>query len=437
MLYIIPLLGLYGVNNKKSLKVILWSIIFITIYWDKTTISTIFVWLTLLIIPTSLLSSWSNVKYNKRYYWIIILTLESILLKFFSTKNIIVFYVTFEISLIPLYLIIKIKLSRKRIKDRATTLLFIYTLIGSLLILSSTTILITLNINIMIDYIIDIWNNNTILWLLLFVGLTIKIPIVPFHIWLFRAHAEAPVSVSIILSSVILKIATYGLFKLLWETLMNTSLYIIDIIEIIIIISLIYTSLSATRQHDMKSLVAISSISHQAIVIIGIFSSLTLALTDNNKLGLYGALLLSISHGLVSPGLFIITGSVLYDRYHSRVIIYYKSLNKYIPLFTTIILLLTLINLGIPLTLNFYGEIFSIITIVKSNIVYGLLSTTTIILSALYSIMLWSKLNLGSNSVNLYFVFDLNRREFVLLIILIMLVLLTGIWPNMLLITIQ
>lgn len=175
-------------------------------------------------------------------------------------------------------------------------------------------------------------------------SLAVKTPLLPVHIWLSRAHVEANVSASMILAGLILKLATYGYLRVLIPMLPEATSYFSPLVQTLAVITLIYSSLTTLRQTDFKVLIAYTSIAHMSIVVIGLFS--------DNLQGIEGAILLSIGHGLVSPALFFLTGSVLYDRFHTRVIRYYRGLTQFMPLFSGIFFLFILGNMGTPLTIN-------------------------------------------------------------------------------------
>lgn len=359
----------------------------------------VFILLTTFLFPGALLS---NYYYKDKYFFYLIIFLELCLLLVFSADNLISFYIYFEGSLIPLFLII-IKFGGSN-KQRASYLLFLYTLLGSLLILIGFIIIIKESGTIYFN-ILNLYNfNNNYIFLLIFISLAIKTPLIPLHIWLPRAHSEAIISNSILLAALVLKIATFAYLRILLDLIPLNCIYFLPLIQIISIISLFYSSLSCFRQNDSKVLIAISSIAHISIVLLGLFA--------NNIYGLYGSILLSLAHGFVSPLLFIIFGSILYDRYHTRIIRYYRGLTLTIPLISLFLFLATIANLGLPLTINFLGEILSIFALFKSNIFFGFLSTFSIVFSAIYSLWLFCRVCFGSYSNYLFYASDINLREF-------------------------
>lgn len=240
-----------------------------------------------------------------------------------------------------------------------------------------------------------------------------------------RAHAEAPVGGSMLLASVFLKLATYGFLRILVGMMPDATSYFSPLVQTIAIITLIYSSLATLRQSDFKALVAYSSISHMAIVVLGVFS--------NTIIGIEGAIALSVAHGVVSPALFVLVGSVLYDIYHTRVIRYYRGLAVYMPLFSLIFFITTMCNMGVPLSLNWTGEVMSLAGTFQQSPIIGLLASSSIVLSACYSIFLFNRLAFGSFSKYLTYPKDMSRREFMLLAPMLIVAVVLGIMPNILL----
>jgi NADH-ubiquinone oxidoreductase chain 4 len=216
------------------------------------------------------------------------------------------------------------------------------------------------------------------LWLGFWIALITKTPIVPLHIWLPRAHADAPLAM--LLAGVVLKLATYGFYRVLLTMLPDATSYFTPLVQVLAVISLIYASLATIRQVDIKALVAYSSVAHIAVVVLGLFS--------NTLLGIQGALLLSLAHGVVSPALFMLVGGVLYDRYHTRTIRYYRGLIVLMPLFATLFFIATSANMGVPLSGNWLAEVISLAGAFQRSPLAGVLGATGIVFSACYSIWL-------------------------------------------------
>lgn len=391
-------------------------------------ISLYFVLLTTFTLPFCLLASWDNVIHNLKAYIIAFLVFEALTIAVFIVMDIIAFYVAFESVLIPLFLIVGIW-GATTARVRASFLLFLYTLFGSLFILlafialyytvGSTDFEVLAASDLSFD-------TQKILWLGIFLSFAIKTPLVPFHVWLPRAHVEAPVAGSIVLAGLVLKLATYGILRVLLPILPEASAYFAPLAITIGIISIVYASLTSLRQTDFKCLVAMSSVAHIGVVILGLFS--------NTIIGISGAILLSIAHGFVSPAIFFLVGGILYDRYHSRVIRYYRGLTMYIPIFSSLFFYFTIANIGTPgIALNWTGEFLALAGIFQLNPIASLLGATSIVLSACYSIWLYNRLMFGSFSPYLSWTTDITRREFIVLFTILIPSILFGLFPNIIL----
>lgn len=247
--------------------------------------------------------------------------------------------------------------------------------------------------------------------------------------WLYRAHADSPLAGSIVLAVTILKLATYGYLRVLINFLPDATHYFSPLVQTIALITIVYASLATIIQQDVKALIAYSSICHMGVVILGLFS--------NTLIGIEGALLLSIAHGFVSPALFICVGGIIYERVHTRIINYIRGLVTYMPVFTILFFIFTLANTGIPLSLNFLGEQMSLIGIWERSPFAALIGATGIVFSAIYSVYLYNRLSYGSYSPYLKPVKDINRREFVLLISLLIPTFVLGVYPNVILDTLH
>nr|YP_001492845.1 NADH dehydrogenase subunit 4 [Tilletia indica]YP_001876495.1 ND4 [Tilletia walkeri]ABI95833.1 NADH dehydrogenase subunit 4 [Tilletia indica]ABP03941.1 ND4 [Tilletia walkeri]APT42137.1 NADH dehydrogenase subunit 4 [Tilletia indica] len=387
-------------------------------------ISLYFVLLTTFIIPICILSNWDNIQHNMKFFLINFLLLETLLIAVFTVCDLLLFYIFFESVLIPLFLIVGIW-GGSSTRIRAAFLLFLYTLFGSLFMLLSF-LYIYYNIGTTDFQIVSLSEINPmvqkILWIGIFISMAIKTPIWPLHLWLFRAHAEAPVGGSVILAGLILKLRLYGYLRILIPMFPDATSYFSPLVQTMALISIIYASLSTVRQTDFKALVAYSSVAHMGVVVLGVFS--------NTIQGIEGSILLGIAHGLVSPALFILVGGVLYDRYHTRVIMYYRGLTTYMPIFSIMFFLFTIRNTGIPLSANWVGEMMSLMGAFQKNNIIASICSIGIVLSARYSIWLYNRVRFGSWSKYLGYTKDLNRREFMLLLPLLITTFLFGIFPN-------
>ena len=390
-------------------------------------ISLYFVLLTCFITPLALLSNYNNITENIKYYLISFLLLETLQIAVFVVLDLLMFYVFFE-SVLPILFILIILYGSGENKIRSALLLFLYTLIGSLFML-----LAILEINSYIgstDFQLISLNeisleNQKILWLAFFIAFAVKTPLWPFTGWLFRAHADSPLAGSIVLAATILKLATYGYLRILIQFLPDATHYYSPLIQTFALITIIYASLATVVQQDTKALIAYSSISHMGVVLLGLFS--------NTVIGIEGAILLALAHGFVSPALFICVGGVIYDRTGTRVINYLRGLVTYMPVFTILFFIFTLFNTGIPLSLNFLGEILSLIGIWERNPLVAVLGASGIVLSACYSIFLYNRVSYGSYSPHLEPLLDISRREFIVLFSLLIPTLVLGLFPNVLL----
>ena len=392
-------------------------------------ISLYFVVLTTFLFPISFLASWKmessvNNSNNVKFFAATLLALEVLLILLFVVTDLMMFYIFFESVLIPLFLIVGIWGGGPN-RVRAAFLLFLFTLIGSLFMLLS---ILTISYNtgstdfqILNNYIIDS-NFQKIVWLGIFISMAIKFPLWPVYSWLYRAHAEAPIAGSILLAGIVLKMATYGSLRILLQLLPDASYYFSPFVQTLAVMSVIYASLATLRQTDFKALVAYSSVGHMGIVALGLFS--------NSIQGVEGSILLSLAHGLVSPALFILVGAVLYDRFHTRTIRYYRGVVNYMPLFSIFFFLFSIANAGVPLTANWIGEVLCLMGGYDMNPIVGTLAASGIVLSAAYSIWLFNRITFGAYSNYLNYTTDMNRREFNLILPLFIITVILGIMPN-------
>lgn len=390
-------------------------------------LSLYFVLLTTFTMPICVLASWENVKHNIKSYMIAFLVLESLLIAVFVVLDLLLFYVFFESVLIPLFIIVGVwGASADRI--RASFLLFLYTLFGSLFMLLAFLVIFyhVGSTDFEVLSLADIsFESQRWLWLAIFLSLAIKTPLLPVHIWLSRAHVEAPVAASMVLAGLILKLATYGFLRVLIPFLPEATSYFSPLVQTIAVVTLVYSSLTTLRQTDFKVLVAYSSIAHMSVVVIGLFS--------NTLQGIEGAILLGIAHGIVSPAMFMCVGGILYDRYHTRVIRYYRGLTQYMPIFSLLFFLFILGNMSTPLTVNWAGELMALMGSIQRSPLIGLAMSSGIVFSAAYSIWLYARLCNGSWSPFLGYAIDVTRREFMVLLPLLFTMFLFGLFPNIIL----
>ena len=390
-------------------------------------ISLFFVLLTTFISPIAVLSNYNNINNNLKYFLISFLLLETLQIGVFVVLDLLLFYIFFE-SVLPILFIIIIVYGSGEARIRSALLFFLYTLAGSLFMLLAILQIYSYvgSTDFQIISLSEInLNNQKILWLGFFIAFAVKTPLWPLTGWLYRAHADSPLAGSILLAATILKFATYGYLRVLINFLPDATNYFSPLIQTIAIITLIYASLATIVQQDTKALIAYSSVAHMSVVILGLFS--------NTIQGIEGAILLALAHGFVSPALFICVGGIIYDRTGTRIIHYVRGLVTYMPVFTILFFIFTLSNTGIPLTLNFLGEQLSLIGIWERSPIIAALGATGIILSAIYSIYLYNRISYGTYSPHLKPIKDISRREFILLITLLIPTVLLGIFPNVIL----
>jgi len=387
-------------------------------------LSIYFVMLTTIIIPIALLSNWNSINENVRSFVIIILLLESLLLAVFLVLDILLFYIFFESILPPLFILIGLFGSSNKV--RASFYLFLYTLFGSLFLLLSILAMSSIMGTTDFDALYKTnFNYSTQLFLFygIFIAFAVKTPTIFLNTWLLKAHVESPLSGSIILAAIVLKLSLYGIFRLILPLLPKASIEYTYIIYLIGVITIIYASFSTLRTVDVKELIAYSSVSHAAVYLIGVFS--------NTIQGIEGGIALGLAHGFVSSGLFICAGGVLYDRSGTRLISYYRGIAQVMPLFSILFFILSLGNCGVPLTLNFVGEFMSLYGVFERLPLLGVFASSSIVFSAAYTIYMFNRIAFGG-SFSRYFdanISDVNKREFFILLTLVVFTVLLGIYP--------
>jgi NADH-ubiquinone oxidoreductase chain 4 len=390
-------------------------------------ISIYFVLLTTFVTPIALLSNYTNINKNLKFFLVSFLLLESLQICAFVSLDLLLFYIFFE-SVLPILFIVIIIFGHGNDRFRSAFLLFLYTLAGSLPMLLCILVIYSYigstDFQVISLYEISL-DSQKLLWLGFFLAFAVKTPLYPFIIWLPKAHADSPLAGSIILAATILKLATYGYLRVLINFLPDATNYFNPLVQTVAVIAIIYASLSTIIQQDTKRLIAYSSIAHMGVVVLGLFS--------NTIQGIEGGILLALAHGFVSPALFICVGGIIYDRTGTRVINYIRGLVTYMPVFTILFFVFTLANTGIPLSLNFLGEQLSLIGIWQQNPIIAALGATGIVLSACYSLFLFNRLSYGNLSPLITEVKDLNRREYYLLISLLIPTIIFGILPDVLL----
>lgn len=377
--------------------------------------------LTTLLIPICVLSSWKSIKHLVKEFIICLLLLEVALFLVFTVFDLLLFYIFFESTLIPMLLIIGIWGFREE-KVIASYYFFFYTLVGSLFMLLSlfklysctglTDYFLLENIKIPLKY------QNAILGGF-FLSFSIKVPQIPFHIWLPQAHVEAPVSGSVILAGILLKLGGYGFLRIFWLLLPEASLFLNPLIISLAILSTVYGGLITCRQIDLKRLIAYSSVSHMGLVILGLFS--------HTSEGLMASVFLMLTHGVVSGALFIGV-TYLYERHHTRIIKYYRGVVVSMPILAIIFFILSLSNIAFPPTGSFISELFSLLSVYSYDLGIGTLVALSMIISSTYTIYLYNRVFFGAYSNYLFYSRDLSRREFYLLLPMIVLIFFMGIF---------
>jgi NADH-quinone oxidoreductase subunit M len=381
-----------------------------------------FVVLTTFLMPFCILASWQSIQNRVKEYMIAFLVLETLMVGVFCALDLVLFYLFFEGGLIPMFLIIGIWGGKRRIY--AAFKFFLYTLLGSLLmlvaILAMYTYAHTTDITVLLktDFPASMqkW-----LWLAFFASFAVKMPMWPVHTWLPDAHVEAPTAGSVILAGVLLKMGGYGFLRFSLPMFPDASAYFAPLIYALSVIAIIYTSLVALVQTDMKKLIAYSSIAHMGFVTIGLFSM--------TQQGIQGAIFLMISHGLVSGALFLCVG-VVYDRMHTREIAAYGGLVERMPLYAVAFMIFTMANIGLPGTSGFVGEFLTMLGVFRVNTWVAAFAALGTILSAAYALYLYRRVVFGVlDKPSLQNILDLSPREIAVLAPLILLVIYYGVHP--------
>jgi proton-translocating NADH-quinone oxidoreductase chain M len=385
-------------------------------------ISLFFFILSSFLIFLCILFCWNNKNFKESILNLIIINF--FLLLIFSSLDLLIFYVFFEAILIPMYLLIGIWGSRER-KIRAVYLFFFYTLFGSLFMLIGLiyiySILGSLSLEIVLAHPFT-FSEQILLWLAFFLSFASKVPLFPFHIWLPEAHVEAPTIGSVLLAGILLKLGIYGFLRFSLTLFPEASFFFSPLIYLFSILGILHASFCAIRQTDLKRIIAYSSIAHMNLVLLGLFSF--------NIIGLAGALVQSISHGFVSGALFLLIG-IIYDRYHSRLLYYYGGLIHTMPIFSSFFLFFILANIAIPGTSSFIGEFLILLGIYQKSLLACLISSSGIVLCAIYSLWLYNRLIFGNLKIIYTSKFlDLNFREFTILLPLFCIVLILGFYPS-------
>ncbi len=393
-------------------------------------ISILFIILTTFITPLCIISVNNTVKNRLRDFLIAILIMESFMIGVFCSLDLFVFYLFFEAGLIPMFLIIGIWGGPKRVYSAFK--FFLYTLLGSVLmlvaIISIYWIAGTTDIVQLYEIKIDSKYQN-LLWLAFFSSFAVKTPMWPVHTWLPDAHVEAPTAGSVLLAAILLKMAGYGFIRFSLGLFPIASEVFTPLIYTLSVIAIVFTSLIALMQEDMKKLIAYSSVAHMGFVTLGIFTI--------QQQGIEGSIIQMISHGLVSAALFLCVG-VVYDRMHSRLINTYGGIVTIIPKYSVLFMLFTLAALGLPGTTGFIGEFLILMGAFKDNFLVAVIASLGVIIGAAYMLWLYKRVVFGKLvNKELEKMSDLDRSEYFILITLAIPILFFGFYPDPLINTIE
>ncbi|NIA67280.1 NADH-quinone oxidoreductase subunit M [Pelagibius litoralis] len=385
-------------------------------------ISMMFVLLSTLLTPLCVLASWNAIQNRVKEYMVAFLVLETLMVGMFCALDIVVFYIFFEGVLIPMFLIIGIWGGGRRVY--AAFKFFLYTLLGSVLMLLAILAMYfdagTTDIPTLLAHNFST-AMQTWLWLAFFASFAVKIPMWPVHTWLPDAHVEAPTAGSVILAGVLLKMGGYGFLRFSLPMMPEASDFFAPFVFSLSVVAVIYTSLVALAQEDMKKLIAYSSVAHMGFVTIGIFAA--------NQQGIEGAIFQMLSHGIVSAALFLCVG-VVYDRLHTRLIARYDGLVQRMPAYALVFMLFMLASVGLPGTSGFVGEFLVLVGAFQVNTWVALLAATGMVLGAAYMLYLYRRIIFGKiTKDDLKAVLDMDWREKAVFAPLIVLVLWMGIYP--------
>ena len=409
-------------SNFQFLEEKKWINDFIKFKLGVDGISILFIVLTTFITPICIISCINSVKQRVKEFLIAILILETFMIGVFCSLDLVIFYLFFEAGLIPMFLIIGVWGGSKRVYSAFK--FFLFTLLGSVLMLvaiiaiywitGTTDVIQIYEIKIPKDY-------QNLLWLAFFSSFAVKMPMWPVHTWLPDAHVEAPTAGSVILAAIFLKMAGYGFLRFSLPMFPIASEYFTPLIYTLSIVAIIYTSLVALMQEDMKKLIAYSSVAHMGYVTLGIFTF--------TKQGVEGSIFQMISHGLISAALFLCVG-IVYDRLNSRLISTYGGLVNYLPKYSFLFILFALAGLGLPGTSGFLGEFLVLTGAFQKSYLVSMLATFGVVLGAAYMLWLVKRVIFGNtNNPKIKDLKDINNLEVLMLTTLAFFVILFGFYP--------
>ncbi|ANO51503.1 NADH-quinone oxidoreductase subunit M [Woeseia oceani] len=386
--------------------------------------------LTTFITPLVIIAGWNNIKQRPAQYFAAFLILEGLMIAVFCALDAVLFYVMWEAMLVPMFLIIGVWGGERRVY--ATMKFFLYTFLGSVLMLVAFIYLYgkTGDFNFFSFMEVPLsMTEQKLIFIAFLLAFAVKVPMWPVHTWLPDAHVEAPTGGSVILAAIMLKMGGYGFVRLSLPMLPDGSQYFAGLMIALSLIAVVYIGMVALMQKDMKKLIAYSSIAHMGFVTLGFFLMWGIGEGNGAGLGITGGMVQMVSHGLISGAMFLCVG-VLYDRVHSRQIADYGGVANTMPIFAAFFVLFAMANAGLPGTSGFVGEFMVIIASFKASFWYAFFAAMTLILGAAYTLWMIKRVVYGEvANKQVAELTDLNQREFVVLGILAVMVLLVGLWP--------
>ena len=413
----------------KNFNIFFYIIALSIVSWELTNglnfhgLGLVFIWLTIYLVLICVICSWKSIKFNITLFLCLLLLMTILLTGVFLTKNILIFYILFESTLIPIFILV-IGWGSREEKIRAGYYLFFFTLISSLLMLLAIMKLYLIIGSLNIIYLQQINLPLTLqksCFICFSLAMAVKVPMFPFHIWLPQAHVEAPLAGSVLLAGILLKLGGYGFIYFVLPLFPFGFYYFGSLFQWVSILGIIYGGLTTLRQSDMKRLIAYSSVAHMGFATFALFSV-------ESEMGIISCLLILIAHGFVSPALFIIVG-LLYERYGTRIVKYYKGIGTPMPILDSYAFLFTLSSIAFPGSLNFIGEFLVIITSVQINLLFGLILSIGAFIGLKYAFYFYERIFKGEYSHYLLGGRDLIKIEHITLFFLFIPVILFGILP--------